>query len=270
MGQYSDIRMPPAAEGLGLFLIGMQPDMEPEIDRALSQTERVDVRTVPSLYHYAWLRGAVTNDGVLPILSLSESPAVGWRGVVKRTSDVLFSGAALVLGAPLLLAVAAAVKLTSSGPALYYQDRVGVDGKTFRLFKFRTMLKNAERETGPIWARNHDPRCSPIGAFLRRTSLDELPQLWNVLKGEMSLVGPRPERPMFVKQFGAETPRYNLRHSVKGGMTGWAQIKGWRGNTSLDQRIQHDLHYIENWSPAFDLKIIARTVLGGFLNRNAY
>jgi lipopolysaccharide/colanic/teichoic acid biosynthesis glycosyltransferase len=146
---------------------------------------------------------------------------------------------------------------------------MGVDGRTFRLVKFRTMHADAERETGPVWARNHDPRCTPIGAFLRWTSLDELPQLWNVLRGEMSLVGPRPERPVFVEQFTRKHPTYMLRHSVKGGLTGWAQVNGWRGNTSLTTRLEHDLHYVQNWSFAFDLKILWRTLIGGFLNKHA-
>jgi lipopolysaccharide/colanic/teichoic acid biosynthesis glycosyltransferase len=158
--------------------------------------------------------------------------------------------------------------MTSPGPIFYRQERMGLDGKAFTVTKFRSMSIGAEEDTGPVWASEDDPRCTPFGRFLRRYDLDELPQFWNVFKGEMSLVGPRPERPFFVEQFKHRFPQYMLRHKVKAGITGWAQVNGWRGNTSIEKRIEFDLYYIENWSVRLDFKIIWLTVLRGLL-RNA-
>jgi len=169
-----------------------------------------------------------------------------------------------------MLAIATALKLVSSGPVLYRQERMGLDGQRFQMLKFRTMRVDAERETGPVWARPDDSRRTRLGTFLRRWSLDELPQLWNVLRGEMSLVGPRPERPSFVEEFRRRVPGYMLRHKMKAGITGWAQINGWRGQTSIEKRIEYDLYYIERWSLGFDLKILLLTFWSGFRNRNAY
>src|SRR5438093_1028108 len=206
-----------------------------------------------------------------PGYHLRESRLYGWNRVVKRVFDLVFGALALAVAAPLMLAIAVALKLTSSGAVLYRQERMGVDGRRFRMLKFRTMQVNAEAATGPVWARADDPRRTPLGVFLRRTSLDELPQLFNVLRGEMSLVGPRPERPSFVEEFRRRVPGYMLRHKMKAGITGWAQINGWRGNTSIEKRIEHDLYYIERWSLAFDLKILLQTLWYGFrVNRNAH
>jgi exopolysaccharide biosynthesis polyprenyl glycosylphosphotransferase len=155
------------------------------------------------------------------------------------------------------------IRKTSKGPVFYKQDRMGLDGKAFNVYKFRSMYQGAEDATGPIWAREDDPRCTPVGRFLRRWDIDELPQFWNVLRGDMSIVGPRPERPFFVEQFKHRIPQYMLRHKVKAGITGWAQVNGWRGNTSLEKRIEYDLYYIENWSVGLDLKIIWLTVVRG-------
>ncbi len=161
------------------------------------------------------------------------------------------------------------MKLTSRGPVFYRQERMGVDGRLFKMIKFRTMRTDAEAQ-GAQFATAGDPRRTPIGAFLRTYSIDELPQFLNVLVGDMSLVGPRPERPVFIDEFKKQIPRYHLRHMVKSGITGWAQINGLRGDTSIQERINYDLYYIENWSMAFDLKICVRTALGGFLSKNAY
>ena len=147
---------------------------------------------------------------------------------------------------------------------------MGLDGKPFVIYKFRSMYQDAERETGPVWASQDDPRCTPVGRLLRRTNFDELPQLWNVLRGDMSLVGPRPERPFFVDQFKQRIPQYMLRHKVRAGLTGWAQVNGWRGNTSIEKRIEYDLYYIENWSVSLDVKIMWLTVLKGFFQKHAY
>jgi len=182
---------------------------------------------------------------------------------IDRTVAVLALPIALPLGA----AIALAIRLGSPGPVLHVQRRVGRDGRIFRMVKFRTMHADAEQDTGPVWALYHDPRCTTLGRCLRRTSLDELPQLWNVLRGEMSLVGPRPERPVFAERFSRELPGYARRHAVLPGITGWAQIHGWRGDTSVAERLAHDLHYVEHASAWLDLAILGRTIAGGFLNR---
>ena len=163
-----------------------------------------------------------------------------------------------------------AVKLSSRGGVLYKQQRMGLNGKTFDMLKFRTMPTDAEKSSGPVWATAGEERATPVGSFLRRTSLDELPQFFNVLKGEMSVVGPRPERPVFIQEFRQRVPGYMLRHKTKAGITGWAQVNGWRGDTSLEKRIEYDLYYIQNWSLALDLKIMWLTIWKGFVSENAY
>jgi exopolysaccharide biosynthesis polyprenyl glycosylphosphotransferase len=183
-----------------------------------------------------------------------------WARLAKRSLDCAVALAALTLLAPLLAIVAALIVLTSGRPIFYTQKRLGRGGKPFQIIKFRSMRSDAERETGPIWASDHDNRCTPVGDWLRHTNIDELPQLINVLRGEMSLVGPRPERPSFVEQFRREVPDYDLRHAVASGMTGWAQVHGWRGRTSLRKRLQYDLDYIERWSIWLDLRILFMTV----------
>ena len=229
----------------------------------------VDVKLVPDVYQYATLFGGLEEFGGLPIVNLQSTGVLGINAIVKRAFDLALSAVLLAVLSPLLLAIALAVKLGSRGPVLYAQERVGLDGKPFRMLKFRTMRTDAE-STGPRFAQDGDPRVTAIGSWLRRTSTDELPQLWNVLLGDMSLVGPRPERPVFIDQFRRHIPRYQLRHMVKSGMTGWAQIHGLRGNTSIQKRVEYDLYYIEHWSLLLDLKILARTVAFGFLSRNAY
>jgi exopolysaccharide biosynthesis polyprenyl glycosylphosphotransferase len=215
-------------------------------------TSQVDMRTI---------------DGV-PLLGLKESPLAEWMNrAVKRTMDIFVSLLAMVICSPILLVVAAAVKLSSPGSVFYFQKRIGEDGRRFAIIKFRTMIENAEKGVGPVWARKDDPRRTPIGTFLRSTNLDELPQLINVIKGEMSLVGPRPERPHFVGKFKQDIPRYMARHKIKSGMTGWAQVNGLRGNTSIEERTKYDLYYVENWSVMFDIKILFMSV---FAMKNAY
>jgi Undecaprenyl-phosphate glucose phosphotransferase len=229
----------------------------------------VDVKVVPDVYQYATLFGGLEEFGGLPMVNLQSSGVLGINALAKRTFDFGLSLLLLALLAPLFLVLALLVKLTSPGPVLYRQERVGLDGKPFQMLKLRTMRLDAEAQ-GPQFAGEQDPRVTPVGRLLRRTSLDELPQLWNVLVGDMSLVGPRPERPVFIDQFRRHIPRYQLRHMVKSGMTGWAQIHGLRGNTSIEKRVEYDLYYIEHWSLFLDLKILARTIAFGFLSRNAY
>jgi exopolysaccharide biosynthesis polyprenyl glycosylphosphotransferase len=206
-------------------------------------------------------------DGV-PILSLRQTPLYGWNAILKRAFDLLVGTICLLIALPPMIVIAFVVKLTSPGQVFYPQRRMGFDGQEFTLVKFRTMRPDAEAHTGPVWADRDDPRRTRVGAFLRRTSLDELPNLFNVLAGHMSLVGPRPERPEFIAKFKNEIPRYMLRHKMKAGLTGYAQVKGLRGRTSLRKRIQHDLHYINNWSLGLDLRILARTLTGAWLSKH--
>lgn len=227
------------------------------------------VSAVPDLHQYTTLRGGVEEFDGLPLISLQDSPHYGWNLVGKRVIDIVLSSIALLVTGPLLLLLAAIIKCTSPGPVLYRQERMGLDGRTFQMLKFRTMRNDAEEGTGPVWAARDDERRTLVGALLRRTSLDELPQLVNVLKGEMSLVGPRPERPVFIGEFRKRIPRYMLRHKVKAGITGWAQVNGWRGDTSIQKRIECDLFYIENWSLFFDLRILWLSFWKGFIHKNA-
>jgi Undecaprenyl-phosphate glucose phosphotransferase len=229
-----------------------------------------EVKVVPASWEFLGLRGGLDELDGLPIVSLQGSPLFGWDRVLKRMLDLILGGLVLIITSPLMFIISLFIKVTSKGPVLYKQERVGMDGQTFEMLKFRTMRVGAEKETGPVWAKANDPRRTPIGAFLRKTNLDELPQLFNVLKGEMSLVGPRPERPNFVEEFRNKVPSYMLRHKIKAGMTGWAQVNGWRGNTSIERRIEHDLHYIDNWSISFDLRILFMTLWRGFFSKSAY
>jgi len=229
----------------------------------------VDVKLVPDVYQYATLFGGLEEFGGLPIVNLQSVGVLGINALAKRAFDLILSALFLALLAPLLLLVALLVKLGSPGPVLYRQERVGLDGKPFRMLKLRTMRDQAEQD-GPRFAEPEDPRVTRLGSLLRRASIDELPQLLNVLAGDMSLVGPRPERPIFIDRFRRHIPRYQLRHMVKAGMTGWAQIHGLRGQTSIEKRVEYDLYYIEHWSLLLDLRILARTLAGGFLSRNAY
>jgi len=229
----------------------------------------VDVKLVPDVYQYATLFGGLEEFGGLPIVNLQSVGVLGINALAKRAFDLILSALFLALLAPLLLLVALLVKLGSPGPVLYRQERVGLDGKPFRMLKLRTMRNQAEQD-GPRFAEPEDPRVTRLGSLLRRASIDELPQLLNVLAGDMSLVGPRPERPIFIDKFRRHIPRYQLRHMVKAGMTGWAQIHGLRGQTSIEKRVEYDLYYIEHWSLLLDLRILARTLAGGFLSRNAY
>jgi Undecaprenyl-phosphate glucose phosphotransferase len=228
----------------------------------------VTVYYVPDFGEFAKLRGSVEEFDGLQIISLQSSPLDGWNALLKRIIDVSLGGLTLCVFAPLMALIALAIRVTSPGPVFYRQERMGLDGERFEMLKFRTMVQDAERFTGPVWAADNDPRVTRLGRWLRWTSLDELPQLINVLRGEMSLVGPRPERPTLIDEFRKSMPKYMLRHKVKAGMTGWAQVKGWRGNTDLETRIAHDLDYIENWSLWRDVRILSITLFRGFLNKN--
>ena len=231
----------------------------------ITSREFIDVKLVPDLLQFITLRARLEDLDGLPIINVNDVPLQGFNAWLKRAIDVVLSAAALlVLAVPAAL-IALAVKLTSPGPVFYRQERMGLDGKAFSVYKFRSMYADAEDTSGPVWARDNDPRTTPIGRWLRRFDLDELPQFWNVLSGDMSIVGPRPERPFFVEQFKHRIPQYMLRHKVKAGITGWAQVNGWRGNTSLEKRIEFDLYYIENWSVGLDIKIMWLTLFRGMV-----
>jgi Undecaprenyl-phosphate glucose phosphotransferase len=231
--------------------------------------EGVDIKVVPDLLQFIALRARLEELDGVPIININDVPLQGFNSALKRSVDLAISSIALiVLGLPLAI-IALAVRLGSRGPIFYHQERMSLDGRAFTVYKFRSMYLDAERETGPVFAREDDPRCTPVGRILRRFDLDELPQIWNVLKGDMSLVGPRPERPYFVEQFKQQFPQYMLRHKVRSGITGWAQVNGWRGNTSIEKRIEFDLYYIGNWSLRLDLKIMWLTVVNR-LFKHAY
>lgn len=230
----------------------------------------VEVRLVADVPALTGLTLSTTNLDGLPLLGLRESPHFGLNVVVKRCMDIVLSLLGLALLSPVLGLIALLVKLTSPGPVFYRQERCGLNGESFGMLKFRSMRADAEHHTGAVWARKDDDRRTALGTFLRQTSLDELPQLINVLKGDMSLVGPRPERPVFIQQFSKTVPNYMSRHCVKSGITGWAQVHGWRGNTSLRKRLQYDLYYITHWTPWLDLRILWMTIFHGIVHRNAY
>ncbi len=271
LGSYGDLEDILKRKGVDQVVIALPSEehalLRPMMDVLALHT--VDVKLVPDYFDFVTLRGGLEEFGGLPLIRLQGDPMEGWNRVLKRIFDVFVSTLILLLAAPMLLVLGIAVRLSGPGPILYRQVRMGIDGRLFAILKFRTMRLNAEAQ-GAQFAHAVDPRRTGIGAFARRFSLDELPQLFNVLRGEMSLVGPRPERPVFIEEFKKHIPRYQLRHMMKAGLTGWAQVNGLRGNTSIERRIDYDLYYIENWSIGFDIRILARTILGGFLSKNAY
>lgn len=229
----------------------------------------VDVRYVPDSRGAILLGKSIEQVAGLPVMNLSETPIDGFNRFLKEVEDRLLALVFLLILSPLMVVVATGVKLSSPGPIFYRQERLGVSSRSIRMFKFRTMPVDTESRSGPVWNKKGEVRATPFGHFLRSTSLDELPQLFNVLIGEMSIVGPRPERPMFVEQFKHEIPGYMQKHRVKAGITGWAQINGWRGDTDLNKRIEHDLYYIQHWSLLFDFKIILLTITRGLIHKNA-
>jgi len=242
-----------------------EQDRLPAVLAKLSLTS-ADVRTVLDVEGlYAMHSGVSELDG-LPIVTLRQSPLYGWPAVLKRAFDLVGSALLLIVAAVPMAIIALLVKLSDRGPVFYRQVRSGLDGRPFTMIKFRTMRPDAEDDHRPGWTVRNDPRCTRVGRWLRRTSLDELPQLFNVVIGRMSLVGPRPERPELIANFKHEIPRYMLRHKTKAGMTGWAQVHGLRGDTSLRKRLQYDLYYIRNWSLMLDIRILLMTLAGGWVN----
>jgi Undecaprenyl-phosphate glucose phosphotransferase len=259
-------------EGVDHLYVALPPEEHVKMIELLESTARqcLDVKVVPDLLQVIALKARLEDLDGVPVININDVPLQGFNSILKRMIDIGLSAVALVVLAIPALVVAGLVKLTSNGPVFYRQERMGLDGRSFTILKFRSMYDDAERDTGPVWARENDPRVTALGRFLRKSNLDEIPQIWNVFVGDMSIVGPRPERPHFVEQFRHRFPQYMLRHKVKAGLTGWAQVNGWRGNTPIEKRIEYDLYYIENWSVRLDLKIMWLTFVRGFFHKHAY
>jgi Undecaprenyl-phosphate glucose phosphotransferase len=259
--------------GIDEAVIAIHPVQFPQIPQIMLALNRICLPAcaIVDLGEGIVVREKLFQLGNMQMLDLMSTPAESLDyALLKRAFDTCFSFLALLLVSPLLALIAIVIKCTSRGPVIFVQERVGLNGKPFRMYKFRTMRASDASESDRRWTMDGDSRRTSFGTFLRKTSLDELPQFINVLKGDMSIVGPRPERPHFVSKFLQEVARYNNRHTLKVGMTGWAQVNGWRGNTSIEKRIECDLYYLQNWSFAFDLRIILLTIFSGLINRNAY
>ncbi len=272
LGSVESVRRVVQDQGIDLVVLTVSfADLQvvTEVSRALANLN-VDIQFIPDLPALHTSRMRLREIGGIPFISVREAAMSPVDRVVKRTFDLAAAGAGLLLLSPVMALIAALIKLGSPGPVFYGQKRMGRDGQEFRMIKFRSMRTDAEAASGPVWTTAEDPRVTGIGRFLRRYSLDELPQLWNVVKGDMSLVGPRPERRVFVEQFMQQMPRYFERHRVKSGMTGWAQVHGLRGNTSIQERTYYDLHYLENWSLGLDVKILLMTLHHVLRGENAY
>ena len=269
VGLYSDIEK--YAPALDMVFVCLPPDEEQGAEKLFQflATTTMEVKVIPSIYEFITLRAEAEMFEGLPVITLQGSPLYGWNVILKGIVDFVGAAAALTVMAPFMLVIALSVKLTSPGPVFYRQERMGIDGRPFMMLKFRTMHIDQPGDTVILTPKN-DPRVTPIGRFLRKTSLDELPQFINVLKGDMSIVGPRPERSWVVGEVRKLIPLYMLKHKMKAGITGWAQVNGWRGDTSLDKRIEFDLYYIEHWSVWFDMKIAWLTIWRGFVHKHAY
>jgi exopolysaccharide biosynthesis polyprenyl glycosylphosphotransferase len=271
-GQIGDLPALIDEHSIDEVIIALPEASHEEILTIISLCERgkVSIKVYPDVFQIMAAQVSIGDLGGLPLLTVRDIALRGWRLTLKRTVDLIGSAIGLVVLSPLMMLVAALVKLDSQGPVFYTQVRMGLDANPFFMIKFRSMRTDAEAETGPVWATEDDPRRTRLGAFIRRFSIDEWPQFINVLLGEMSLVGPRPERPVFVEQFKRSIPRYMDRHREKAGLTGWAQVNGLRGDTSIAERTKYDLWYIENWSLFLDFKIILRTIFNAFTSKNAY
>lgn len=254
-----------------LVVVGYSSEELYKINAIINKLNQNHIRSImiPDL-EYDFLGYTIQDFEGIPLIEINQPGVSMFQGMLKRIVDIIGSLVGLVLLSPLFIIIGLLVKCTSKGPMFYGQERMSIDGRLFKMWKFRSMKVDAEEKSGAKWATENDDRKTLIGAFLRKTSLDEIPQFWNVLIGEMSLVGPRPERPVFIEQFKEEIPAYMLRHRMKAGLTGWAQVNGWRGNTSIEKRIEFDLYYIKHWSLGFDILIILLTFVKGFVNPNAY
>jgi exopolysaccharide biosynthesis polyprenyl glycosylphosphotransferase len=272
LGKADDLSRLIEAHQVDEVIIAMPEASHQEILSIIARCERekVSIKVFPDVFQIMASEVSIGDLNGLPLLTVRDIALRGWRLALKRTVDILGSAISLIFLSPIMMLVAILIKLDSPGPVFYAQERMGLDAKSFMMLKFRSMRPDAESQTGPVWAAENDPRRTRIGAFMRRFSIDELPQVINVLLGNMSLVGPRPERPVFVQQFKKSIPRYMERHKEKAGMTGWAQVNGLRGDTSVIERTKYDLWYIENWSLLLDFKILLRTLINIFFEKHAY
>lgn len=256
-----------------IAIVATEENSANQLGFIITNCEKAGVKTniIPYYHKYVPAKPYVDDLDGLPIIDTRHLPLDNlFKAFLKRCFDIIFSSVILILLSPFLLFIALMVKCTSKGPIFFKQERVGLDRKPFYMYKFRSMRMQTDEEEKVRWTTKNDPRKTWWGNFMRKTSIDELPQFYNVLKGDMSVIGPRPERPYFVDKFKEEIPRYMIKHQVRPGITGWAQVNGYRGDTSIEGRIEHDLYYIENWTFALDLKIIILTLVSGFVNKNAY
>lgn len=269
LGGEHDISRSMKAGVINRVVIAHNPENRNAIDAVIQQCKSLNLeyRLVPDIYDRLASDLDIEAIDALPLVVFEESNLTGWGVFVKRSSDLVISSLALIVLSPLMAMIAILIRLDSKGSVFYVQERVGNDGRKFPIYKFRSMVDQAEGKTGPVWATSNDPRTTRVGRFLRQYNLDELPQFYNVLRGDMSVVGPRPERPYFVNKFKNEIPNYMRRHVVKSGITGWAQVNGWRGDTSVDERTRHDVYYVENWTLFLDLRIMLKTLVSF---KNAY
>jgi Undecaprenyl-phosphate glucose phosphotransferase len=280
--KYRDIEVLGFTESLSPILEGNHPDEIAitlglneyyKLERIVAMCEKSGVHTkfIPDYTNIIPTKPYTEDLLGLPVINIRHVPLSNtFNMMVKRVMDIVGSILCIILFSPVMLLTAILVKATSRGPLIFTQERVGLHNRPFKMYKFRSMEVQSKKEEQKGWTVKNDPRITKVGSFIRKTSIDELPQLFNVLKGDMSLVGPRPERPQFVEKFREEIPRYMVKHQVRPGMTGWAQVNGYRGNTSIRKRIEHDLYYIENWTVGLDIKILFLTVFKGFINKNAY
>jgi len=272
LGQTSDLSRLIEVHQIDEVIIAMPEASHQEILLIMARCERekVSIKVFPDVFQIMASEVSIGDLNGLPLLTMRDTALRGWRLMAKRSVDIVIGALALILFSPIMMLIAILIKLDSSGPVFFVQERMGLDANSFKMLKYRSMVADAEAETGPVWTAESDPRRTRFGAIIRCFSLDELPQLINVLLGDMSMVGPRPERPVFVEQFKKSIPRYMDRHREKAGITGWAQVNGLRGDTSIVERTKYDLWYIENWSMLLDFKILLRTGIKVFRDRKAY
>jgi len=271
LGEYDQLRQIIEQKSVDIVYFAL-PAQEERLVRLLIEqidNEPVDIKVALDIDGFFLLKNSISEIDGIPIITLRESRLVGFQDIIKQIFDFIFALIFIILAIPVFVLVAVLIKISSPGPVFYFQERVSLNGVRFKLIKFRTMKVNAEAHTGPVWTADNDPRRTSVGVWLRKTGIDELPQFLNVLKGDMSVVGPRPERPEFIAEFRKLHPHYMFRHAIKTGITGLAQVRGFRGNTSLEKRLQYDLEYLNNWSLGLDIKIILMTVLEVFKGRGA-
>ncbi len=273
IGKVSDLDEILALNSLDEIAITLSISEYADLERIVASCEKSGVHTkfIPDYNNMIPTRPYIEDLQGLPVVNIRRVPLTDpVNALLKRAVDIFGAAFALLVFSPIMLLTAILIKLTAPGPLIYKQERVGLHNRSFHMYKFRSMVVQAPSEEKMKWTTKHDSRVTPVGRFIRKTSIDEMPQFLNVLRGDMSLVGPRPERPLFVEKFKEEIPRYMIKHQVRPGITGWAQVNGLRGDTSITKRIEHDLYYIENWTLGFDIKILFLTMFKGFINKNAY